>query len=152
MIFIEDVICRIEECWAACSGFVGVGIKYCKNRGSSKWLNIIDGEGIQEFFLSDENFIEKKFKPGMDEDEAEAICDQEEEIRINSYEGISLEGGYKKIMSEFTESMDDETKKLFSYLFIITLCDREDTEKYIQLGKGKNLSDIKLPDLSQFIM
>ena len=151
MILIEDVICRIEECWAACSGFVGVGIKYSMNGEPSKWLSVVDGEGMEEFFLSDENYIEKKFKPGMDDDEAEEICDQEEKIRIDSFEGISLEGGYEKITSRFTDVMNDDVRKLLSYLFIVALCDRKDTETYIQLGKGKNLCDVELPDLGEFV-
>ena len=151
MILIEDAICKIEECWAACSGFVGIGIKYSKNGAPSKWLSIVDGEGMEEFFLSDYNYIEKKFNPDMEEDEAEAICDQEEMIRIDSFEGISLEGGYKKILSRFNDSIDDDTKKLLEYLFVVSLCSRKDTDKYIQLGKGKYLSDIELPDLGQFI-
>ncbi|WP_022778313.1 hypothetical protein [Butyrivibrio sp. AE3009] len=151
MILIEDVICRIEECWAACSGFVGVGIKYSKDGGSSKWLSIIDGEGIEEFFLSEDDYIEKKFKPGISDDEAEEICNQEEAIRIDSFEGVSLEGGYKKIINGFNDSTDEDVKRLLSYLFIVTLCGREDTEKYIQLGKGKNINDMELPELNRFI-
>ena len=151
MIFIEDVICRVEECWAACSGFVGVGIKYTKEGESSKWLSVVDGEGGVEFYLSDENYIEKRFAPAVDEDETEDICELEEQIHILSYEGIKLDGGYKRIVSRFNDSMNDEAKKLLKYLFIIALCTKDETDKYIQLGMGKNLDDVVLPSISRFV-
>lgn len=151
MIYVEEVICRMEECWAASSGSVGVGIRFSKDGCPSKWLSTVDNEGGVYFYLSDENYIEKRFKPDMDEDEAEKVCDLEEKIRIDSFEGIDLDGGYKKIVSRLNDTADENAKKLLEYLLIVTLCDREDTEKYIKLGKGKNISDVELPELTIFI-
>ena len=44
MIYVEELICRMEECWAACSGSIGVGIRFSEDGGPSKWLSTVDGE------------------------------------------------------------------------------------------------------------
>ncbi len=153
-VIVSDVEVRVNGSWAASSGSVGVSIKYSEDGKSSMWLTGVETENSPIIYLSDEYIFDKVFfddEKDYEEEDYSIAGDLYEKYHIDFLSDIKL-GGYEEILKNTDASKDIAASKLMAYLIIIMRCKMEDLEKYIELGKGKNISDLELIEIAKDVV
>lgn len=148
-IFVEDVVCKVNSSWAASSGAVGVGILFREEGETPKWITNVEIEGAPSIYLSDERILEKVFfddELDYDEQDIEEADKLADKYLIDSFSDIKL-GRYSAIVQSIDDSKDASAAKLITYLVVVSRCSMEDTNKYIELAKGRYIEDLNLLDV-----
>lgn len=147
-IYISDVVCKIVEDYGPCPGAVGVAIRYRKDGEPEKWLTNIEVTGIPNFFLTDEYVMDSFLYAETEEENVEAD-ELSEKYTIKEFNEIVI-GEYDELIENIKKCKDGAVAKLMTYILEVTQCVADETDEYIKKGKGKYVSDIRIPDIDTF--
>ena len=138
---INDIKCDLSD-----EGFDSsvVASVYYTLDNESKWLHIIETDGIPDFFLSKDDIHGKLIEEG---DDIDARIDFLDKYRINKFEGVKFdELSYDNLFEKInSKDIDPLIKKLFRLIILIVRCDYDDLKDLIKKYKTKNLCDIDVP-------
>ena len=146
--FVEDVVCKVIDDCGPCPGAVGIAVKFQKDEGTSRWLNVVEVTGIPCFTLTTEFILDDLLYSETEEDDAR-IVELYEKFSIETFEGIYL-GEYGNIADGIKACPDGGTAKFMTYVVEVMRCNLDDTEKYISEGKGRYVGNIVIPDIDTF--
>ena len=139
--FIEEVKCGVSEGGFACGpvpGSVVVAIKY-RDGQESKWLNMVEVDGIPNVSLTDNDIYDDMIRE--DEDSIEFF----EKHSIGDFNGIAIDYDYSTTFESIAEDPKNPAVPLIRYLITLTRCDMDEVEGLIQMATGKYVDEIDIP-------
>ena len=142
--FIENAKCGITAGGMACGpipGHVVTSIKYNDSK-ESKWLNLVEVDGIPNLFLTDDDIYEDLIR---DDYENDAFYENLNEHAIDEFNGITFDDDYYGTFASIADNPDNPAAPLIRYLIALVRCRMEDTESVIQLGTNKYADELDIP-------
>ena len=136
---IKNIRYGIAEGGIACgpvSGSVIATIEYEDEKGIHYLYNC-EFDGIPSIYLSDKDIYDTLMKEELD---------SVEEYLLSEYEGICL-GEYDDFYEDIKYKRSDKFK-LLKLLIVVTCADIKVTDRIIKKSTGKDIKNIKLPNLS----
>lgn len=139
--FIEEVKCGVSEGGMACgpmSGSVVATVKYRDNENESKWIYLVEVDGITNYFLVDEDFFDKLIE------EDDKTIEMMNDGAIREFNGISLgDGDYD--FDSLRENKDNPAVPLIRYIIGLVRCETEEIDGLVAIAKGKYIDEVEIP-------
>lgn len=142
--FIETAKCGVTAGGMACGpipGHVVTSIKY-NNSDESKWINLVEVDGIPNVFLTDKDIYEDLIKDDYDDI---AFTEYLEEHAIDEFNGIPFDDDYYGVFSSIADKPDNPAAPLIRYLIALVRCKMEETEGIIKLGENRYADELTIP-------
>lgn len=142
--FIEDAKCGITAGGMACGpipGHVVTTIKY-HDKDDTKWLSLVEVEGIPNVFLTDKDIYEDLIKDDYDD---VAFTEYLQAHAIDEFNGIAFNDDYYGVFASIADKSDNPAAPLIRYLIALVRCKMEDTEGIIMLGKNRYADEVNIP-------
>ena len=140
--FIEEVKCSISAGGFACGPISGnpvISIRY-KEGNETKWLSLVEVEGIPNCFLTDEDIHEKLVSEDFDDE----FTDYLDQHSVGEFNGITF-GEYTDIYYSISQNSENPAIPLIRYLLTLARCDTADEKKLIEMAKGKYANELEIP-------
>lgn len=116
-------------------GSVNAVIEYEDNKGT-RFLSNVEYSGIPSFYLSNIDIYDLLIKEDLE---------SADKYHIESFADVEL-GEYLDIYEELKNKKSDDSL-LLKLLICVTVMDKESTEKLIKQSVGKDIKEIKMPNL-----
>ncbi len=140
--FIEEAKCGISASGFACGPVFGnpvVTIKF-KDNNQTKWLNLVEVEGIPNCFLTDEDIHEKL----LSEDSDDKFTDYLDQHSVGDFNGITF-GEYTDIYYSISQNPENPAIPLIRYLLTLARCDAADEAGLIEMAVDKYTDELEIP-------
>jgi hypothetical protein len=139
--FIEEAKCGVSEGGMACgpmSGSVVAAVKYKENENESKWIYLVEVDGITNYFLTDEDVFDMLIK------EDDETIERMNECAIREFDGVSLgEGDYD--FYSLQENEGNPAVPLIRYIIALVRCEMEEIDALVALANGKYIDELEIP-------
>ncbi len=139
---IEDVKCAISAGGFACGPISGnpiVSIRF-KDGDETRWLSLVEVEGIPNCFLTEEDIHEKLISEDFDDE----FTDYLDQHSVGEFNGITF-GEYTDIYYSISQNSENPAIPLIRYLLTLARCDTADEKKLIEMSKGKYADELEIP-------
>ena len=141
---IEEAKCGITEGGIACGpvdGSVVATVRF-KDEGESKWISLVEAQGIPNVYLSDKDIHEDLVKEDFENDEFTAYM---EEHYINEFNGIEFGTDYSDTFESISNDPENPAVPLIKYLIALVRCDMEEVDGIISMATGKYADELEIP-------
>ena len=142
--FIEEAKCGVTEGGMACGpvpGFVVVSIRF--NEGEeSRWLNLVDVDGIPNVFLTEKDVYDLLIDDSYDDPEFNTYIN---EHFITNFNGIEFDDSYSTTFESIADAPDNPAVPLVRYLITLTRCRMNEVEELTQMASGKYADELDIP-------
>lgn len=142
--FIETAKCGITAGGMACGpvpGHVVTTIKFNAG-GESKWLSLVEVEGIPNVFLTDKDIYEDLMKDDYND---VAFTEYLNEHAIDEFDGIPFDDDYYGVFDSIADNPDNPAAPLIRYLIALVRCKMEETDGIIKLGENRYADELTIP-------
>ena len=144
---IEQIKYGVNDGGDACGpvgGVICVSVKYKKDDGPSRYLELDDVDGIPNFYLSDEDLFDfhVNFNSYDDEDEVKRFV----KSYIETLDGVAFSGDYNELFEQFYGNQKtNPITQLLKYIILVARCSNYDMESIIELAIDKYADEIDIP-------
>ena len=141
---IEDAKCGIPEGGVACGpadGNVVATVRF-RDGGKSRWISLVDVEGIPNVYLSDRDMHEELVKEDLENAEFTAY---REEHFIGEFGGIVLGPDYADTFESIAEDPENPAVPLIRYLIALVRCDEDEVDDLIAGAAGRYADELEIP-------
>ena len=138
---IQDVKLGMNNGYGPFPGTVTVSINYDDGTGS-KWLSGSECDGCIDFYLSDRDINGILSSSHMTDEDVEVV----ESAHIDELDGFEL-GNYDVVLENIEDNPDHPVARLVKYLVLLVVCQMDDFEGYAEMGKGRFIDEVDVPDI-----
>jgi len=141
--FIETAKCGITDGGMACGpipGNVVVSVQFKEE--SELWLNVVEVEGMPNFYLTDKDIFDDLVK---EDDDDEEFMEYLQEQYIDEFNGLYLDCDYTEVFTSIDEDPDNPAVPLIRYAIALIRCAMEDVEGLIDMASGKYADELEIP-------
>ena len=107
----------------------------------SKWISVVDVEGILNIFLLDKDY----HKELINEDQEEAFYDFMNDHLLTEFDGVEVGADYGEIVETLMENKDNPASQFIGYVINLTSCPLEETDQLIMNSVGKYADELDSP-------
>ncbi len=140
--YIEEVKSSISAGGFACGPISGnpvVTIRF-KDGDETKWLSLVEVEGLPNCFLTDEDIHEKLVAEDFDDD----FTDYLDQHAVGDFNGITF-GEYTDIYYSISQNPENPAIPLIRCLLTFARCDSGDEAELIKMAEGKYADELEVP-------
>ena len=114
-----------------------VTVKFNDGEGS-KWISVVDVEGILNIFLLDKDY----HKELVNEDQDDAFYDYMNDHLLTEFDGVEVGAEYGEIAETLMDNKENPASQFIGYVINLTSCPLEETDRLIEKSVGKYADEI----------
>ena len=117
-----------------------VTVKFKDGEGS-KWISVVDVEGILNIFLLDNDY----HKELVNEDQDDAFYDYMNNHLLTEFDGVEVGADYGEIAETLMDNKENPASQFIGYVINLTSCPLDETDQLIAKSVGKYADELDSP-------